>query len=121
MRKLTIFDIMSSSTSSTTKKGTASGTKNWTQKELDLLLDCVEAESPCGAKQWELVAMGMFTEGKYVRNAKSCRLKFDKLWSTEKPTGSADPPRHIIRAQQIKDKIEIVETMGHVNQNDSDD
>ena len=41
--------------------GRRSGTKNWSESELDTLLDAVEGELPCGSKQWDLVAAHMYT------------------------------------------------------------
>ena len=57
----------------------------------------------------------------YSRAGKSCKQKFDRLWNTPKPTGSTEPPRHVIRAQDIKHKIEVHECMGRSSANDSDD
>ena len=87
-------------------QGRRKGFRNWKDPEVDLLLvDCVESEKPCGTKQWENVAASMFMENKYQRSSDACKKKFDKLWSTEKPTGSSEVPRHVLRAQVVKENI----------------
>ena len=112
---------MASTTQTTTQKkgGRKKGTTNWKEAEKDALLEAIEIELPCGKKQWEIVAGEMFLV-KYHRFAESCRKKFEKLYETEKPTGSTEICRHVLKAQQLKEKIEVEEAMGRVNKNDSD-
>ena len=74
---------------------------------------------PCGSKQWDVVTFHLLANG-YSRTAEACRKKFDMLWSKNKPTGTPEIPRLILRAQIAKDKISSHEVIGHVNANDSD-
>ena len=74
---------------------------------------------PCGSKQWDVVTFHLLANG-YSRTAEACRKKFDMLWSKNKPTGTPEIPRLILRAQITKDKISSHEVIGHVNANDSD-
>ena len=74
---------------------------------------------PCGSKQWDVVALHLLTNG-YNRSAEACRKKCDMLWSKNKPTGTPEIPRLVLRAQIAKDKISSHEVIGHVNANDSD-
>ena len=55
----------------------------------------------------------------YHRGAEACKKRFDKLWSTSKPTGSSEVPRHVVRALIVKETISSHEVIGYVNQNDS--
>jgi hypothetical protein len=100
------------------KGGRRSGAKGWREAELDLLLEVIEQDKPCGKKQWENVATSLVVRGGYHRSADACKKRFDKLWSTPKPTGSSEVPRHVVRAQIVKEKISSHEVIGYVNQND---
>lgn len=98
-------------------KGRKSGAKGWRPAETDLLLDLIEEHKPCGPKQWENVAADMYVEKMYNRTGDGCKKKFDRLWSQPKPTGSAEVPRHVVRALDVKQKISVHECIGYVNQN----
>jgi hypothetical protein len=100
--------------------GRKKGVKNWKDREMDIMLDSVETVLPCGMKQWELVALHLFEYG-FHREWTACKKKFESLWTTSKPTGSASPPRIVVRAQTIKEKIEVHENIGFVIGNDTDD
>ena len=52
--------------------GRKRGVKNWYDKELDVMLDGVETNLPCGQKQWELVALHLFKEG-FNREWSACK------------------------------------------------
>ena len=82
-------------------KGRKSGAKGWRPAETDLLLDLIEEHKPCGPKQWENVAADMYVEKMYNRTGDGCKKKFDRLWSQPKPTGSAEVPRHVVRALDV--------------------
>ena len=111
----------STATATTTKKGgRSSGSTNWKDDETMALLEATDKEAACGSKQWELVAVHLFTCG-YNRNAEACKKKFERLYKTEKPTGCATPPRFVLKAQEVQQKIMKHESMGSSNSNDSGD
>ena len=104
----------------TPKKGRRAGARGWKEPELEAMLDHIEEVMPCGTKQWEIVSLKLFESG-YSRSAVSLRKKFDKLWGQEKPTGSAEIPRLVLRAQVAKEKISAHEVIGYTNENDTDE
>ena len=70
------------------------------------MLEIVEEHTPCGAKQWDKVAVDLYNAGyKEGRSGDICKKKIDKLWQTPKPTGTAEVPFHVQRAKNIKEKI----------------
>ena len=104
----------------TPKEGRKAGARGWKEPELEAMLDHIEEVMPCGTKQWEIVSLKLFNSG-FSRSAGSLRKKFDKLWGQGKPTGSAEIPRLVLRAQVAKEKISSHEVIGCTNENDSDD
>ena len=92
-----------------------SGKKNWSNAETTYLLDFIEERNALtwsGTNVWELISADLMEVGGYNRTGEACRNKFDKLWKTEKPTGSADPPVLVARAIRIKEQLEAFEVMG---------
>ena len=59
--------------------------------------------------------------GYYTREGDSCKRKFERLWTKDKPTGTTEIPIHIKRAKNIKEKIMAEECMGYSMHNDSED
>lgn len=103
--------------SNTKKGGRTKGSKGWKDQEYDKFLDAVDEIVPTGMKKWELVAAQHYLNG-YNRSADNLKRKFDQLWSTVKPTGSAVIPRIIERAKTLKDKICREEVIGRSKAND---
>jgi len=99
-------------------RGRKKGAKKWTETEHDVLLSSIEDNLPTGKQQWEDVATDLVVDG-YNRTWEACKKRFEKLFSTPKPTGSAEVPRHVVRSLILKDKIEAKECMGHAGRNDS--
>ena len=96
--------------------------KKWHPQEVLGLLDAVEEVKPCGRAHWEIVAALHYENGyKFGRDGDSCKLKFDRLWQTKKPTGTAEIPVHIARALDIKDSISKKECIGNSGLNDVED
>jgi len=104
--------------SATKNRGRKKGAKKWTEGEHDVLLSSIEDNLPTGKLQWEDVATDLTIDG-YNRTWEACKKRFEKLFSTPKPTGSAEVPRHVVRSLILKDKIEAKEYMGHAGRNDS--
>ena len=52
-----------SSEGSPAKKGRRKGAKNWKKEELTTMLEIVEEHTPCGAKQWDKVAVDLYNAG----------------------------------------------------------
>ena len=67
---------------------------------------------PCGSNQWEEVASQLYNAGFESRDANTCKLKFDKLHTTPKPTGTAAIPCFVAMAKDIKEAISAEEVIG---------
>ena len=64
----------------------------------------------------------MYQNGyKNGRDGISCKLKFDRLWQSKKPTGTSEIPLHIARALDIKELISKEEAIGNTGLNDLSD
>ena len=100
-------------------KGRKKGARGWVKSEIDALLGIIESILPCGSKQWDLVSLELLDYGFKQRDGKSCKRKFERLWTKERPTGTSEIPLHITRAKDIKDKIMSAECMGHSSLNDT--
>ncbi|KAF9566074.1 hypothetical protein CPC08DRAFT_127378 [Agrocybe pediades] len=97
------------------KRGRVVGTANYSEEDIDMLLDLLEDHLPPGAKAWNVVGEEFNSwasnNKRPLRTTKSLELKFKQLVRTSKPTGTADCPPHIERAHAIEDRIaEKVET-----------
>ena len=92
--------------------------KWWRSEEIISLLNAVEEVKPCGKNQWDIVSGLHYDSTKNVRDGDSCKLKFDRLWQTKKPTGTAEIPVHIVRALDIKELISREECIGNAGLND---
>ena len=88
--------------------------------EIDALLGIIKSILLCGSKQWDLVSLKLLDYGFKQCDGKSCKHKFERLWTKERPTGMSEIPLHITRAKDIKDKIMSAECMGHSSLNDTD-
>lgn len=86
--------------------------KNFSAKELDLLLTLVEDKLPYGQEEWENLALEynrllqQQTNNPYTRNAESLRTKFKHLKNKQKPTGDPNCPIEVIRAKRAYKNIE---------------
>ena len=60
---------------------------------------------PCGPDQWEVVTSQLYNAGFESRDANVCMIKFDKLHTTPKPTGTLAIPRLVSIAKDIKEAI----------------
>ena len=58
------------------------------------------------------VASQLYSAGFESRDANACKLKFDKLHTTPKPTGTLDIPRFVVMAKDIKEAISAEEVIG---------
>lgn len=101
------------------KKGRKSGAKNWKAGEVNELLCVCEEILPTGRKQWENVAAELYKRTNILRAWDGCKKKMDKMWSAPKPTGNADVPAHILKAQDIRKQIDRQEVIGYVVTNDA--
>ena len=82
------------------------------------MLDIIEDILPCGSDQWEKVSADLYdADWTAGRDAASCKLKFDRLWQQQKPTGCAEIPLHVSRALDIKQLISKEETIGDAGLN----
>ncbi|KAF7764000.1 hypothetical protein Agabi119p4_8537 [Agaricus bisporus var. burnettii] len=118
-------------------RGRTKNSPNYTQQDLDVLLDITREVLPIGARGWEEVGR-RFNEiaikmSRPTRPAKSLELKVKNLVKTTKPTGSATVPEHVQQALEIDDLIntkagtididddEIVDVNSDDNNDDDDD
>jgi len=93
--------------------------KSWSANEMSTLIDIIEDIKPCGANQWDLVAAELYQNGyKNGRDGTSCKLKFDRLWQSTKPTGTSEIPLHVARALDVKELISKEEAIGNAGLND---
>ena len=101
-------------------KGRKKGAMGWVKKEIDALLDIIESILLCGSKQWDLVSLELLDYGFNQHDGKSCKRKFERLWTKERPTGMSEIPLHISCAKDVKEKIMSAECMSHSSLNDTD-
>ena len=101
-------------------RGRRSGSRNWSKTETEILLDIIKEVLPCGSDQWEEVASQLYNAGFESRDANACKLKFDKLHTTPKPTGTSAIPRFVAMAKDIKEAISAEEVIGISVLNDDD-
>ncbi len=103
------------------KGGRKAGARNWTEGETDLLLDIIQVVLPAGSKQWEKVALQLHQQGVPNRASLACVRRFNRLANVDKPTGSSEIPRLVLRAKEIKMQIDAAEVIGYVKFNDNED
>lgn len=121
------------------KRGRATGSKNFSQEDINMLLDCVQDVLPIGQKGWALTEKAFNDAAKLgnrpERTSKSLEAKYKQvcylfamhvsqlighlqLIKTRKPTGSGYRPPHIERAHEIEE--EIASRIGMRDLNESD-
>lgn len=99
--------------------------KNFSTRELDILLTLVEERLPFGQEEWDSLALeyhrrlSRFTDDPYTRNGMSLRTKFKHLKNKRKPTGDPTCPPEVVRAKRAYRAIES--RMEVVNLNDDGD
>ncbi|KAH8101752.1 hypothetical protein BXZ70DRAFT_906334 [Cristinia sonorae] len=117
------------------KRGRAKGTTNYTEAEIDFLLDLLEEFLPPGGKGWAQVGGSHRVWAKKnrhpLRTDKSLEGKFKQLVKTPRPTGDAEVPPHVSRAWLIDNAIQervgtmdlddedIVDNLSHISISDS--
>lgn len=108
------------------RRGRVAGTANYSDEDLDALLDLLEEYLPVGGLSWNAVTTSFnewaVTSGRPERSPKSLEAKFKQVYSfwtliiflfltllqlvrTTKPTGDAECPPHIERAHFIEDMM----------------
>lgn len=93
--------------------GRKKGSKGWSQRETDMLLDIVKELLPTGSNHWEKVALQHSLECEdNLRDADACKRKFERLAFQDKLTGSTQIPRQVQRAKNIKETISAEEVIG---------
>jgi hypothetical protein len=83
-------------------------TPNWTDAEVNILLNHVEEFMPMGSNGWQKVAR-LFNACDLVHHARdvdSCKRKFVKLKNHAKPTGDPDCPPLVKRAKRLQYAID---------------
>mmetsp|Transcript_12680 Transcript_12680/g.23765 ORF Transcript_12680/g.23765 Transcript_12680/m.23765 type:complete len:377 (-) Transcript_12680:42-1172(-) len=107
------------------KGGRKPGGKNWSKREVELLLHFVEEQLPCGRDMWNNVASLCSNtwngENSWARQGDACKKKFEKLAFMKAPTGTTEVPAEVKKAKQLLLKIEEKERIGLVELNDSDE
>ena len=106
-------------------KGRKKGSKNWTDAEMELMLDIVGSLLPSGHDQFERAAdehsKQAAAKGLMARDWEQIKNKFEKLAFAKKPTGNATPSPCITRAKKIREEIAAVEVIGFASLNDEED
>ncbi|KDR67831.1 hypothetical protein GALMADRAFT_216203 [Galerina marginata CBS 339.88] len=91
--------------------GRVNGAPNYSEVDVDALLDIVEVRLPVGPIGWTQVGedFGKWakSEGRPERTAKSLENKYKQLVRTKKPTGEGTIPSEIARALEIEQLILI--------------
>lgn len=93
--------------------GRKSGSANYINEDVDVLLELVGKFLPIGAKEREGVAVEFNQHAPEVesvqRDGEGLKAKFDKLGNEKKPTGRNTCPPHVPRAEEvtraIKEKV----------------
>ncbi|PPQ95870.1 hypothetical protein CVT26_015609 [Gymnopilus dilepis] len=102
--------------------GRRPGAGNYSDPDVQKLLDLVEKELPIGQRGWKAVhkRYTKYAEKhkRHVRDCKALENKFKQLAGCRKPTGSGRRPGFITRAKAIDKKIN--EKAGTQNINDSE-
>jgi hypothetical protein len=99
--------------------------KNFSTRELDILLTLVEERLPFGQEEWDSLALeyhrrlSRLIDDPYTRNGMSLRTKFKHLKNKRKPTGDPTCPPEVVRAKRAYRAIES--RMEVVNLNDDGD
>ncbi|KAI0648374.1 hypothetical protein C8Q79DRAFT_572296 [Trametes meyenii] len=93
----------------TSHTGRQPGASNYSEEDVDTLLDLVQNELPVGQRAWERITE-QFNEwaqdnGRPPRSQKPLKSKFSSLVSTPKPTGSATVPANVKRAKKLENQI----------------
>lgn len=87
------------------KKGGRTGAPNYSNEDIDTLLDVVEEVEPLGSNQWAMVEKNYNEWGENndrpYRDMDSLKGKFDKLANVKKPTGNPSCPDNVRRAKRI--------------------
>ena len=82
---------------------------NYTDAEIEYLLDLAEEIKPLGAERWERVGerfRSHFSLSAFPRDTDSLKAKFKTLRLVKKPTGHPDCPPFVKRAKRIYREIE---------------
>ncbi|EIW51376.1 uncharacterized protein TRAVEDRAFT_41095 [Trametes versicolor FP-101664 SS1] len=89
--------------------GRQPGASNYTDEDMDALLDLVEVELPIGQNAWQRITDDFNSwareNGRPPRTQKPLKTKYDTLVRTPKPTGSASVPANVERAWEIEEHI----------------
>jgi len=92
------------------RRQTRAGVPNYSNDELDHLLDIVSEVLPLGSNHWALVAnkFAKWAEDQdnTLRDQDSIKNKFDKLANCKKKTGDPSCPPHVRRAKKISRDIQ---------------
>jgi hypothetical protein len=100
-------------TDSATKRGRKKNCRNYTQVEVDALLDLVEELEPICEMEWDEVARGLADEDdNALRNSQSVKVKFYTYANAKPKTGDPRCPPNVMRAKNInKDLLRKAEAM----------
>ena len=102
-------------------KGRRKGEKKYTNRHIDILLDCAEDDLPCGKMMWYTVSLACNSiDPEFLKNGESFKFRFHKMAFATKPTGQAKILIQIRRVKSIKRKIDAGEVTGMVGRNEPD-
>jgi hypothetical protein len=100
--------------------------KNFSQSNIDKMLELIEESHPCGIDEWDLIAASFnshFGNGEN-RSGEDLRNKFKALKNVRKPTGDPDIPPNVLRAKLAQKEIEArmcIQTLGGDESDDDND
>jgi hypothetical protein len=100
--------------------------KNYSQSNIEKMLDLIEESNPCGIDEWDQIASTFnshFGNGEN-RSGDDLRNKFKALKNVRKPTGDPDVPPNVLRAKNAQKEIEsrmCIQTLGGDESDDDND
>ena len=100
--------------------------KNYSQSNIEKMLDLIEESNPCGIDEWDQIASTFnshFGNGEN-RSGDDLRNKFKALKNVRKPTGDPDIPPNVLRAKNAQKDIEsrmCIQTLGGDKSDDDND
>ncbi|RHY04880.1 hypothetical protein DYB36_006910 [Aphanomyces astaci] len=114
---------MATNSKAATRADSKRSAPNWNDKDVEILLDCIQDLVPLGQNGWAKVTQQFNAHNNvgFARDWEACKRKFTFLKSVKKPTGDPDCPPLVVRAKHIQRDIdsraavEVLDDEGEMN------
>ncbi|RHY98582.1 hypothetical protein DYB35_011946 [Aphanomyces astaci] len=114
---------MATNSKAATRAASKRSAPNWNDKDVEILLDCIQDLVPLGQNGWAKVTQQFNSHNNvaFARDWEACKRKFTFLKSVKKPTGDPDCPSLVVRAKRIQRDIdsraavEVLDDEGEMN------